>query len=474
MTAVRQVSQPGNTAISWRGIDPWAKTPTGELRFSHRLDGGPWSKFTRDTNHVFLALPAGNHVFEVRARDGDLNIQNAPTRVEFEVIAPVWRQPWFIGLLGVLITTVITQSYRVIRRDQRLRSSNRELSAEIEERKKAESALREKTELLQEKTTELEDEIEERRAIQEELEIQKHSLEKEIDERKRAEQEVERIHKELMQASHQAGMAEVATSVLHNIGNVLNSVNVSATVAEDTLRQLKPQNLIQSAELLEAHAEEANFLSANEKGRMLPAYLRKLCERWSDMQKSATEELRIVRQNIEHIREVVATQQAYARFSGVNEKVKIRDLVENAIRMNADALDRQHVTVVREYEADAEIEIEKNKVLQILVNLIRNAKHACIETGRNDGRVVMRIREGAPGTIRVEVTDNGVGILPENMTRIFSHGFTTRKEGHGFGLHSAANAAKTIGAKLTAHSDGPGRGATFALEFTLAATPAVL
>ncbi len=462
VAALKRVSQPGNTAISWRGADPWWRTAENELRYSYRIDGGAWSKFGSETNRVFLELPTGAHTFEVRARDRDLNVEPTPARVEFTVVPPVWQQPWFLGLLGLLTAAIATQTYRVIRRDQRLHASNEMLSAEITERTNAEGR-------LTEKTTQLEDEVEERRAIQTELEEQKISLEKEIDERKRMEREIEKIHRELMQASHQAGMAEVATSVLHNIGNVLNSINVSATLAEEKLKQFRVTNLAKAADLLEARAAEPGFLTTDAKGKLLPGFLKTLSEDWTNLLAGSGRELKSLRQNVEHVKEIVATQQEYARFSGLIEKVKVSEMVEDAIRMNADALNRHEVELVRDYRADGMIEIEKSKLLQILVNFIQNAKQACVESARPDKRIVLRLQQPAPGKIQIEVIDNGVGIPTENMTRIFNHGFTTRKSGHGFGLHSSANAAKVLGANLTVRSDGVGHGATFALELTLVA-----
>jgi len=134
------------------------------------------------------------------------------------------------------------------------------------------------------------------------------------------------------------------------------------------------------------------------------------------------------------------------------------------LRMNSAALVRHQVQVIRDYDASApHITVEKHKVLQILVNLIRNAKYACDESGRPDKHLTVRVTNG-DGRVRIVLADNGVGIPPENMTRIFNHGFTTRKDGHGFGLHSGILAARELGGSLNAHSDGPGRGATFTLE----------
>jgi signal transduction histidine kinase len=111
--------------------------------------------------------------------------------------------------------------------------------------------------------------------------------------------------------------------------------------------------------------------------------------------------------------------------------------------------------------------VDRHKVLQILVNLIRNAKYALDDRGHHDKRMILRIAPGGSGTVKISVLDNGVGILSENLTRIFGHGFTTRKGGHGFGLHSGALAAKQLGGSLTCQSDGPGKGATFTLELPL-------
>ena len=132
--------------------------------------------------------------------------------------------------------------------------------------------------------------------------------------------------------------------------------------------------------------------------------------------------------------------------------------------MNASGLVEDRVRIVREFEPVPPVSVEKHKVLQILINLVRNAKHACDGLADDHKRMTLRIA-GLDGRIRISVSDNGAGIAPENLTRIFSHGFTTRKDGHGFGLHSGALAASELGGSLSVHSDGPGKGATFTLEF---------
>jgi len=121
------------------------------------------------------------------------------------------------------------------------------------------------------------------------------------------------------------------------------------------------------------------------------------------------------------------------------------------------------VIVAREFLGTEHVLAEKAKVLQILLNLIRNAKYACDESGRPDKLVIVRIFKNGNDGINIQVQDNGVGIPRENLVRLFSRGFTTRSDGHGFGLHSCLLAAKEMGGALIAHSDGPGQGAVFTL-----------
>jgi C4-dicarboxylate-specific signal transduction histidine kinase len=263
-------------------------------------------------------------------------------------------------------------------------------------------------------------------------------------------------------------MAEVATGVLHNVGNVLNSVNVSATLVADLVRRSKSPNVGKLSDLLNQNrADLGRFMVEDARGKVIPTYLGTLAEALSQEQKAILHEIDSLHKNIGHIKDIVAMQQSYAKTSGVVETVSVPDLVEDALRMNAGSLARHDVEVVREYEARPVITVEKNKVLQILVNLIRNAKYACDESGRTDKRLVVRSRADASG-VDIAVIDNGVGIPAENLTRIFNHGFTTRKQGHGFGLHSGALAAKEMGGTLDVHSDGPGCGAAFTLRLPFA------
>jgi PAS domain S-box-containing protein len=281
---------------------------------------------------------------------------------------------------------------------------------------------------------------------------------------KQAEAELERAHRELVQASRLAGMAEVATSVLHNVGNVLNSVNIAVALVDQRVRKSRVSDVRRLAQLLGEHADDlTTFLTSDPKGRMVPDFLSQLAEKLDSEQATVLDEMTTLRANVEHINEIIAMQQSYARVAGVFENIKLGDLLEDALRMNEGALVRHDIKVVRDYRVLPPICTDKHKVLQILVNLVRNAKYACDDSGRSDKLLTLRATNGG-GSVKIAVIDNGVGIPPENLTRIFSHGFTTRKDGHGFGLHSGALAAKELGGSLTVSSDGPGLGAVFTLE----------
>jgi signal transduction histidine kinase len=258
--------------------------------------------------------------------------------------------------------------------------------------------------------------------------------------------------------------------VLHNVGNVLNSVSVSATVVCDRLRQSEVDDVHSAAMMLDGkNGEIGTFLTEDPKGKLLPEYLVKASALLACERDELVSEMAGVVKHIEHIKEIVAMQQTYAKVFGVLEPVAPAALVEDALRINAAAFDRHHVHVIQ--QIDREIPpalVDRHKVLQILVNLLRNAKYAMDEQAPPEKRLEIRVTRALDGNIAITVQDNGIGISPENLTRIFAHGFTTKKDGHGFGLHSGALAAKQMNGSLTVHSEGSGQGAAFTLELPIA------
>lgn len=276
------------------------------------------------------------------------------------------------------------------------------------------------------------------------------------------------MQKRLLDASREAGRAEVATGVLHNVGNVLNSLNMAAGVILRTVQQSKVANLVKAAELLQTHeADLPAFLTRDDRGRVLPGYLAKLAQTLNAEQQTVTAELATLTHGLEHVKQIVHMQQSYSTSRLILEPTRPADIMEDALRVNLVSFDRHSVMVVRQLADLPPVLIDKHRVLQILINLISNAKNATKHHPPEDRTIWVRVQSNEGCGVRFQVADNGVGIPAENLTRVFALGFTTRREGHGFGLHSAANTAKEMGGSLTAHSDGKDRGATFTLDLPL-------
>lgn len=281
-------------------------------------------------------------------------------------------------------------------------------------------------------------------------------------------EQLDKLNRQLIDTSRSAGMADVATGVLHNVGNVLNSVSVSATVVADRLRRFKISKLCRAAAMMqEQNGHLGEYLTNDPKGKLLPEFFSSVSSEMAGEQTELIAKMETVGEHIEHIKEIVAMQQNYAKVSGVYEYLTATTLVEDALRINATAFDRHRIELVKEFEENTPtVCVDRHKVLQILINLLRNAKHAMEEQNGRLRRMTVRISGAGADSVKISIADTGVGIPAEHMGKIFNQGFTTKKDGHGFGLHSGANAAREMGGSLTAHSDGPGQGAEFTLVLT--------
>nr|WP_217501326.1 DAHL domain-containing protein [Pseudomonas brassicacearum] len=301
--------------------------------------------------------------------------------------------------------------------------------------------------------------------INQQLQTSNERLEERVQERTRELKEAER---ELVDAARMAGMAEIATNVLHNVGNVLNSVNISAEVVTRKLRNSKTVGLTKAVKMMNEHAEDlGQFITLDEKGRLLPRYFNELVDSIAAEQAVLIDELAQLTKSIDHIKEIVTTQQTYAGAARLIEPLNVSDLFEDALRMNSGALSRHHVTVIKDYQDVPAIMGDKHRLLLILINLISNAKFAMSHISEHPREITLGIRILDETTLCLSVKDRGEGISAQNLARIFNHGFTTRKDGHGFGLHSCALAAVEMNGRLYVHSDGPGQGALFTLEVPL-------
>lgn len=282
---------------------------------------------------------------------------------------------------------------------------------------------------------------------------------------KGSQEQLEKAHAELLETSRLAGMAEMAAGVLHNVRNVLTSINIASSLVAERVKKSKAENLGKVVSMLREHeATLGDFLTQNPKGKQAVEYLGALSQHLVREQETLIRELGMIQEGTRHIEEILRAQQSYAKLSGIVETLKVSDIISDALKVSLTS--KGSLQISKDIPEDLTISVEKHKVLQILVNLIRNAKQACDGSSAETKTLTFHARNGGD-FVHLAVSDNGTGIDPQNLGRIFSHGFTTKKEGHGFGLHSSAATARQMGGALRVNSDGLGKGATFTLDLPI-------
>ena len=289
-------------------------------------------------------------------------------------------------------------------------------------------------------------------------------LEQRVEERTR---ELKQAQVRLVDTAREVGMSEVASNVLHSVGNVLTSAGISLETMYRAVGSSRAGRLKQATALLLEHREHlADFLAPGARGHHLPDYLSAVADELMGEQTRLLEDMDAMGRHIEHIRAIVQVQQNYARTALMPEECDLAQLIDDALRIQLAALQRHGVSVQRKLSPVPRLKVDKHKVLQILVNLISNAKDALDAVP--EGSRNLSVRLTAQGKLAcIQVMDDGRGIAPEMRERLFVHGFTTRKDGHGFGLHTSALAAQLLGGSLKLESEGPGKGAVATLELPL-------
>ncbi len=290
-------------------------------------------------------------------------------------------------------------------------------------------------------------------------------------ERARAERINEEHQQEMLKASRQAGIAEMATGILHNVGNVLNSVGVSVSILQDRLKKSSANRLTKAAEIVQEHQHDlGRFVTEDDRGKMLPSVLMSLANRLKQENEAMSAELADLRSQIDHVKTIVSAQQSLAKPSGFQVQVNLEEIIKELLTSHSGLLRENRIEVVSEFAEIPAIWTDKHKVIQVIGNLILNAIDAIVDQGAEERMLRIQTLHPDEKTVEVRVTDSGIGIPPENISRIFQHGFTTKEHGHGFGLHSSANSVTELGGQLTATSPGPGQGATFSLTLPIKKT----
>lgn len=268
--------------------------------------------------------------------------------------------------------------------------------------------------------------------------------------------------KKLMVAARSAGMAEVATSMLHNVGNVLNSINISTQVLLARTAANQIDALLKLGNLLEANKNHLDqFLKEDPKGKILGNYLLDLSKYFAEEEKFVHNELTELHTKVQHVKNIIATQQTLSKSESNNENIEVNSLIDYALVINS--VEKNTIEIVRNYESNLVVFADKVKLLQILINLTKNAQEALLSSHRRDKKIIINTRTFNKEYVLIEIIDNGVGIKPEDLPLIYNYGFTTKETGNGFGLHTTALSVQAMGGELNAFSEGVDKGAKFTL-----------
>jgi len=280
--------------------------------------------------------------------------------------------------------------------------------------------------------------------------------------------EQEQLRVQLGKAAYKSEMADVASTVLHNMGNVLTSVMVAANMVESVVEQSPVILVNRMVELINAHLEDlGSYLTEDAKGKRIPASLEKLGAHLAEEQKTILREMKSLVRNIRHMKQIIISHQGMVKSVGHAERISLVDVVAHAMELSFQPEDDTWITICRDYQEVPAVLADQHQLLQILVNLLRNAKQAMRQyvVDRHELILNVKLKPDDERFVVMTIQDSGIGIAPEHLSKMFVRGFTTKPDGNGIGLHSSIIAIKNMGGSMTVHSDGLGQGATFTLIF---------
>lgn len=394
-------------------------------QYAYKLEGfdETWNYIGNRHFVTYTHLDPGEYTFRVKAANNDGVWNEEGTSLVLLITPPFWQTSWFYLLSVLLAGGIIMLGYRWKLRS--IHQQNEQLEQEVESR----------TSELHEKNNHL----------------------------KEALKKLKETRAQLVEKAHKAGMADIATGILHNVGNILNSVNASVAMIQETTQKSKLGNLYEANNLLKKNMDQIEeFILETPKGKKLLSYYLKLEEPLRKEQKEILDQSRRLNKKIDLIREVITAQQNYAGSTMEADQMSLKEMIDDALSLQSATIERHKLTIKKELNPVDPIIAHRTQLIHILVNIFKNAKEAIAKKAPRERMITIKVWQ-QQDEVFLSVSDNGCGIKKENMDKIFTQGFTTKKSGHGFGLHSCANYMHSMGGQIKVESEE--EGATFTLIF---------
>ena len=398
-------------------------------QYAYMVEGfeDDWNYVGTQRNATYTNLNPGEYIFRVKASNNDGIWNEEGVSLSLIITPPFWQTTWFYLLAILFFGFCIAAIFSL--RVRRIREHNRELELQVAERT-------------------------------EELKIKNKDLSQALD-------ELEATKDELVEKAHLAGMAEIATGVLHNVGNILNSVNTSSALIRNSIHQSKIEGIFKANELLRQHIDQIEkFIAENPKGKELMNYYLMLEDPLKKEREELLSQATRLEDKINLIKEVISAQQTYAGANMQTTQTSLDEMIENSLSLQAGSIERHGLIVMKDLKATSPIMAQRSKLIHVLVNIFKNAKEAMNDLPPEEKKIFIKTWQDDE-SVYLSITDNGPGFKQETLKKIFTQGFTTKKNGHGFGLHSSANYIAEMGGSIQASNSDNGKGATFTIKFPL-------
>lgn len=398
-------------------------TLSAKNQYAYKMEGleENWNYVGDRRFATYTTLPSGNYTFRVKASNNDGIWNEEGAALGIIITPPIWKTWWFKTLLSIFIVLIIFAIYTA--RVSNIKKRNEILKSEVQTRTA-------------------------------ELEKQKANLEETLSE----------LH-ETKDAFKES--SQIASGVLHNVGNLLNSINTSSSIIQDIIYRSVISRYTKANELLRANINNIEeFIINNPKGKKLLNYYLELENSFLDEKNKLNDNTNRLIEKVAAVKETITAQQRSAKGLGFIEELSLKTLLEDSIRLQTESIESHGIIIHKNFNELPNIKIEKAKLFQILLNLYKNAKESILEAQAQEKIITIALTKDEHSAY-IKVSDTGLGIDPEKINKLFSYGFTTKSEGHGFGLHSCANYMEGMSGKIWAESEGLGKGATFILQIPL-------